>query len=51
MLKLIQIGLCLTNEKGELPSINGELCLWQFNFRYVVRSFEQHITPSTGSFG
>lgn len=35
MLKLIQIGLCLTNENGELPSINGELCLWQFNFRHV----------------
>lgn len=33
LLKLIQIGLCLTNEHGELPTVNGELCLWQFNFR------------------
>ena len=47
MLKLIQIGLCLTNEKGELPSINGELCLWQFNFRYRIRVFRASGAPTT----
>ncbi|GAX75738.1 hypothetical protein CEUSTIGMA_g3181.t1 [Chlamydomonas eustigma] len=33
MLKLIQLGLTFTDEKGELPRWNGELCVWQFNFR------------------
>jgi CCR4-NOT transcription complex subunit 7/8 len=33
MLKMIQLGLTFCNEKGELPKHNGELCVWQFNFR------------------
>lgn len=33
MLKLIQLGLTFTDIEGNLPRINGELCVWQFNFR------------------
>lgn len=33
MLKLIQLGLTFTDEKGNLPRVNNELCVWQFNFR------------------
>ena len=35
MLKLIQLGLTFTDSEGNLPRINGELCVWQFNFRWV----------------
>jgi CCR4-NOT transcription complex subunit 7/8 len=33
MLKLIQLGLTFTDAKGNLPRINNELCVWQFNFK------------------
>lgn len=33
MLKLIQLGLTFTDSFGNLPRINNELCVWQFNFR------------------
>lgn len=33
MLKLIQLGLTFTDAEGSLPRCNGELCVWQFNFR------------------
>ena len=33
MLKMIQLGLTFCNAQGELPKHNGELCVWQFNFR------------------
>lgn len=33
MLKLIQLGLTFSDGQGNLPRINNELCVWQFNFR------------------
>eukprot|EP00210_Caulerpa_lentillifera_P007946 g7585.t1 len=33
LLKLIQLGLSFTNADGELPTIENELCVWQFNFK------------------
>lgn len=36
MLKLIQLGLTFTDEKGNLPRVNNELCVWQFNFKCVL---------------
>lgn len=33
MLKLIQLGLTFTDAQGNLPRWNGELCVWQFNFK------------------
>lgn len=33
MLKLIQLGLTFVDEKGDLPIIEGEPSIWQFNFR------------------
>ncbi|MCO5556379.1 hypothetical protein L7F22_009927 [Adiantum nelumboides] len=32
-MKLIQVGLTLTNEHGQLPMIDGVYCAWQFNIR------------------
>jgi len=33
MLKLIQLGLTLTDADGVLPMIGNHYCMWQFNFR------------------
>jgi len=33
MLKLIQLGVTLMDEKGNVAEVDGRSCLWQFNFR------------------
>lgn len=33
MLKLIQLGLTFTDAKGYIASVNGQTCIWQFNFK------------------
>ncbi|KAI0771171.1 ribonuclease H-like domain-containing protein [Trametes elegans] len=39
LLKIIQVGLTLANEQGELP----EVSTWQFNFRFSAR----HVRPES----
>jgi len=36
MLKLIQLGLTFTDAEGNLPTCNGELSVWQFNFKCAL---------------
>jgi CCR4-NOT transcription complex subunit 7/8 len=31
MLKIIQLGITLADEKGDFPQ---EVCTWQFNFKF-----------------
>lgn len=38
-LKLIQIGFCLCNDKGEVPEKG---LIWQFNFKYDLRNETYH---------
>mmetsp|Transcript_25695 Transcript_25695/g.35478 ORF Transcript_25695/g.35478 Transcript_25695/m.35478 type:complete len:286 (-) Transcript_25695:15-872(-) len=33
MLKLIQLGLTFCDAQGNLPTVDHEFCIWQFNFR------------------
>lgn len=33
LLKLIQLGVTVADEQGEMP----EVCCWQFNFRFSLR--------------
>ena len=49
MLKLIQLGLTLSNEEGKLPKHNDELCVWQFNFREFDVENDIHSGESTFS--
>lgn len=46
MLKLIQLGLTFTDEKGNLPRVNNELCVWQFNFREFRLSEDMYAQDS-----
>ena len=42
MLKLIQLGLTFTDAEGNLPTCNGELSVWQFNFKCALLSAHVH---------
>lgn len=33
ILELIQLGLALCDERGDLPIVEGKYSVWQFNFR------------------
>jgi CCR4-NOT transcription complex subunit 7/8 len=46
MLKLIQLGLTFTDDKGNLPEHDGELCVWQFNFREFKLSEDMYAQDS-----
>ncbi len=46
MLKLIQLGLTFSDSKGNLPRINNELCVWQFNFKEFSLSDDMYAGDS-----
>jgi len=46
MLKLIQLGLTFTDAEGNLPTCNGELSVWQFNFREFKLSEDMYAQDS-----
>lgn len=46
LLKLIQLGLTFTDADGNLPCIDGELCVWQFNFREFRVDADVHAADS-----
>ncbi|CAL5219279.1 g1081 [Coccomyxa viridis] len=46
MLKLIQLGLTFSDAEGRLPRCNGELCVWQFNFREFKLSEDMYAHDS-----
>ena len=46
MLKLIQLGLTFTDSSGNLPRINNELCVWQFNFKEFKLSEDMYAADS-----
>lgn len=36
MLKIIQLGITLSDENGELAKVDGTVCTWQFNFKFSL---------------
>lgn len=46
MLKLIQLGMTFVDSEGSLPSVSGELCVWQFNFREFKLSDDMYAQDS-----
>ncbi|CAZ82960.1 unnamed protein product [Tuber melanosporum] len=36
MLKIIQLGITLADENGNLAKIDGSVCTWQFNFKFSL---------------
>ena len=46
MLKLIQLGLTFSDSQGNLPRINNELCVWQFNFKEFSLSDDMYAGDS-----
>lgn len=46
LLKLIQLGLTFTDAAGYLPTIDGELCVWQINFREFRVDADVHAADS-----
>ena len=46
LLKLIQLGLTFTDASGNLPTIDGELCVWQINFREFRVDADVHAADS-----
>ncbi|CAJ2676601.1 CCR4-associated factor 1-like protein 11 [Trifolium pratense] len=41
-LKLIQLGLTLTDANGNLPRVDSNYCIWQFNFREFDVEHDPH---------
>ena len=46
MLKLIQLGLTFSDSNGNLPRVNNELCVWQFNFKEFSLSDDMYAGDS-----
>eukprot|EP01025_Chloroclados_australasicus_P006076 TRINITY_DN11997_c0_g1_i1.p2 TRINITY_DN11997_c0_g1~~TRINITY_DN11997_c0_g1_i1.p2 ORF type:complete len:322 (-),score=57.36 TRINITY_DN11997_c0_g1_i1:1319-2284(-) len=46
LLKLIQLGLTFTDKDGNLPTIDGEYCIWQINFREFRLSQDMYAPES-----
>ncbi|KAH7420983.1 hypothetical protein KP509_13G034600 [Ceratopteris richardii] len=46
MMKLIQVGITLIDNRGQLPMIDGAYCIWQFNLRNLDLRTDRYIKSS-----
>ncbi|KAH7420978.1 hypothetical protein KP509_13G034100 [Ceratopteris richardii] len=46
MMKLIQVGITLIDNRGQLPMIDGAYCIWQFNLRNFDLRTDRYVKSS-----
>ncbi|KAH7420980.1 hypothetical protein KP509_13G034300 [Ceratopteris richardii] len=46
MMKLIQVGITLIDNRGQLPVIDGAYCIWQFNLRNFDLRTDRYVKSS-----